>query len=354
MIYNGGVIDTWQAQSPPSTESISWVDRAYCWHVKRVVIPAPKASLVGIHPIGCSAPFRANWYPRGYANNTNPTGLLAKAVLPHLTWKDLEKSIVNPEDLNLLTSLAEIGELKGLIPGLLDSLKLLGKGSHKGLSGLHLGNIFGVSPILDDLKGVYNTAQNLDNHLKNLYDRSGKWTSFGVKRSGTINFTQVFNQGGLVIEKKVHGTFKSYITGEYTYELPFNWYNAGASFLDAYGLRLDASDVWALVPLSFAVDWLVNIGGILDRLDMTAITQTFNVLDVYKSRKVECVETNTLLYEDPKYWCSGAEGVELDSSRWSVYHKTTHILPLFGEWKGSGLDQSKAVTAAALASQFSK
>jgi hypothetical protein len=51
-----------------------------------------------------------------------------------------------------------------------------------------------------------------------------------------------------------------------------------AGFLQMIDLEITAENIWDLIPYSFVVDWVVNVGDILDRLDMIAQLDRFNIL----------------------------------------------------------------------------
>lgn len=59
-----------------------------------------------------------------------------------------------------------------------------------------------------------------------------------------------------------------------------------AGFLQMIDLEITAENIWDLIPYSFVVDWVVNVGDLLDRLDMIAQLDRFNILLTGQTLKV--------------------------------------------------------------------
>jgi hypothetical protein len=50
-----------------------------------------------------------------------------------------------------------------------------------------------------------------------------------------------------------------------------------AGFLQSIDLELTAENIWDLIPYSFVVDWVIDVGGLLERLDLIAQIDRFNI-----------------------------------------------------------------------------
>jgi hypothetical protein len=58
--------------------------------------------------------------------------------------------------------------------------------------------------------------------------------------------------------------------------------------MDSWGLWPSTLRMWDMIPLSFVIDWQLNVSSVLGRIDTYTMAQYYNVLAVCRSRKVIC------------------------------------------------------------------
>lgn len=64
--------------------------------------------------------------------------------------------------------------------------------------------------------------------------------------------------------------------------------------LDYWGINLSISDVWEVIPFSFVVDWVVDIGGWLERFDLENLPVQVVIYDFCRSIKYQLVEEESI------------------------------------------------------------
>lgn len=266
--------------------------------------------------------------------------------MPLPDWQQVEQRITS-SGLNLFTSLAEIGDIPDTLAqarGLLDKLPT----SRKDVASAHLGYVFGVKPIISDLQGIAKAIANQDDHWRRLHDGNKetiRWKSNDVLTFDDIPYFTGIPQDEFRIrgETKISRT----ITVVASWKPPTNFIRP---FLDYFGLQPDASDIWALVPLSFVVDWFAGVGDALSKLDTTGISQSLEINSVYSSVKAEGTyefigEKRSHLWES-----SSSDGQVMCTVDWSTYNRQLVTLPFRSsvDLNGSGLNAGKQLSLGSL------
>jgi hypothetical protein len=128
-------------------------------------------------------------------------------------------------------------------------------------------------------------------------------------------------------------------TLEYRYRIPL-MENRGLQRLlaemDYWGLNISISDVWELIPFSFVVDWVFNIGNLLREVDFVNLPIQVIIYDYCRSIKYDLIET---------YEAVGVENVqsgypfgELDeTAQWIITpgsHKVVRTTECYYRWPG--------------------
>lgn len=79
-------------------------------------------------------------------------------------------------------------------------------------------------------------------------------------------------------------------TAEYHYKVYYEPYPNDAMGLirsmTNWGVYPTLKNCWDLIPLSFVIDWFVNVSSLLGRIDSTLYSQYYTVLSVCRSRKI--------------------------------------------------------------------
>jgi hypothetical protein len=83
--------------------------------------------------------------------------------------------------------------------------------------------------------------------------------------------------------------------------------------VDSMGFLLTLENIWDLIPYSFAVDWFINIGGFLERVDTRMRILRLNIQYATMSKKYT---TSMMLYPSPELPISGKLS-SVSYSRWT-------------------------------------
>jgi len=185
-----------------------------------------------------------------------------------LAMKATEK--VNANGVNMIAFLKDLRRPQELIPKLLklSSLKNgreLGKKLGKNFSDNYLTAVYGVLPTISDLKEIHGSLSKIRRTEKN---------GFQTYSSSVTNATSLANKA-YVVEQRI----KVAIDHE------DSAFDAIVSALDNIGLFPTAENLWDLVPYSFVVDWFVDIGGFLERIDSGNRIARLNIRYATMSRK---------------------------------------------------------------------
>lgn len=160
-------------------------------------------------------------------------------------------------DVNNVENLRDLKEIKKNLPPIIDVLK---KRSFKSLSELYLWYKYSYSTTVQDLKSYYEFFQ--------------KWTRESKNSSGTKRTNLGFHYN--------HEAWACYTH----YSIFSQNYNCGV--LNALGIDLNLGNTWDLLPFSFVVDWFINLGDILqrlDRIDELSKMQVHRVITTTKYKK---------------------------------------------------------------------
>lgn len=126
------------------------------------------------------------------------------------------------------------------------------------LAGLYLGFRYGLRPLVREVENALETLQNVG--LKPLRQ------TFRAKAYETVSGTQItlgMNTGGITCNETVLG--KRTLTVRCGF-LTENYFDNGLT--DRWGLRLSdiPQSLWELIPLSFLVDWVLNVRSFIGAL----------------------------------------------------------------------------------------
>lgn len=167
---------------------------------------------------------------------------------------------MNSINLNMIEFIKDLRKPKELIP------KLANLGKLKGMANEYLRAHYGILPTISDLKEIHRAV---------------------LRRKPYIDFN------GFTIVQKSYSATKS--EGEITYTLEQHaklaiqnedsGLQGAVSSLESIGVFPTLSNVWDLVPYSFVVDWFVDIGQVLERVDGIHRLLRFNIRYTTLSRK---------------------------------------------------------------------
>jgi hypothetical protein len=155
-------------------------------------------------------------------------------------------------DTNLYEFLRDLKDVKSLIPKL-SNLKGL-----KGAADSYLSVKYGVLPTISDLTEIVNVFK----------ARKPYFDKFGF---------QVFNASHISEQKGLRNTFSL----EQYIKVPVANEDSELlrllSTMDEYGFGLTLENVWDLTRFSFAIDWFIDVGGFLERIDNNQRLLRYNI-----------------------------------------------------------------------------
>lgn len=180
---------------------------------------------------------------------------------------------------NMISFLKEIPDVKNLIPKLSNLKKLKSLKGIDALSDEYLSAKYGLLPTISDLQEIVKAFQK----QKAAYlDQNGfrVATSSHFDTQGEVYFTQELAQRlKIAIGTKEIGLFR--LTEQ----------------LDHFGVLPNFKNLWDLVPYSFALDWLVDVGSLLERADAQIRIESLPIKYCTRSKKkTRTVSMDALTY----------------------------------------------------------
>lgn len=203
------------------------------------------------------------------------------------------------------------------------SLRAAGKAPLKELSNHFLATIFGWLPFLRDIQTIVSKFMTVADKVNDFVLNQGKRRTFHVGKQlspltfrpeewfeSTLSAHSAYagnhyapwwfaNDYFNVIEFSTK-TMRSvsncsyHLTLDYQYDLP--GVNAAVqSFkaeLDHWGINLSVSDVWQVIPFSFVVDWVWNVGQWLEQFDFVNCPPAIVIHDCCRSIRYELTEAS--------------------------------------------------------------
>lgn len=227
------------------------------------------------------------WY-RKFVSELN----LTSVALPDVqSYGDLVQAAcenVNPNTINAIAFLKDLKDVKELVP------KLKKLGEIRTHASNYLGLNYGILPTIDDLKSIWDSF-----HTQYYYDRNGfqRASSYDdATANETLTIDGISVETTTRINRRIHLAINTEDTG----------LDALVERVRKLGVFPSLTNLWDLVPYSFVLDWFVDIGSVLERIDTRH--QLFN-LDIKYCIQSQKVHTS-------RSFTSDKEGlyVEMDST----------------------------------------
>jgi len=248
--------------------------------------------------------------------------------LNYTSWGDLVHEATGNLDANSANMIAFFRDLKD-IKTLIPKLKELGKISTHASN--YLAVEYGVLPTISDLKAIWDSFS-----PKKFYDRSGyrRVSAYEI----VVDSSTLLSQPVQVTHtRRVHVAVNDRDTG----------LDALSEKLRSMGTFPSLTNLWDLVPYSFVLDWFIDVGSVLERIDTHHRLINLDIPYVIKSDKIEVI-LNSI---DPNL---GA-GLDLVVSRYSRDVTTDVPQPrIFGEISKLPTAQDHWVEGSALIIQRTK
>lgn len=167
---------------------------------------------------------------------------------------------VDRNNVNMIAFLRDLRHPTEMIPKL-KKLKSL-----KGLAGNYLSVEYGILPTISDLENIVAAIKKRKPYL----DKNG----FSTYSAG---YTKSISDGDFTHTLEQH--LKLAIENE------DNELQMLTEAVDSWGFLPTFTNVWDLVPYSFVLDWFVDVGGLLERVDTRLKLLQYNIRYVTMSRK---------------------------------------------------------------------
>jgi hypothetical protein len=169
-------------------------------------------------------------------------------------------SKVNANNVNMIAFLRDIRKPRELIPRLRNLRRLAGA------SGEYLRTIYGILPTIDDLNTIVEAVRKIRPYL----DKNGfsTYTASSTRQTNLNGFDYEITQR---IKLAIDDTDEEFFRLIQT--------------VDSWGFLPTFENVWDLVAYSFVVDWFVDIGGFLERVDTRLRLARLNIRYATMSRK---------------------------------------------------------------------
>lgn len=145
-----------------------------------------------------------------------------------------------------------------LIPFLMDWDSTIAMFSKKFLKEISYGAVtWGVLPFVSDVKSLVGTLKDINSGIADSYNKI-----IGKRISRRVPFRDSFDDGYFKLDVTGHINYNGFISGELAY--PNNALDSILLFLDELGVNPDLKTLWDIIPLSFAVDYILPIGDMLE------------------------------------------------------------------------------------------
>lgn len=199
----------------------------------------------------------------------HPSPMSVAGVIPNV-WGDLAQDCVesaNQVDINSLEFVRDLARIKEMLPPIPRGKK--GILTKKYVASLYLWWQYGISAFCRDVQSLHSSAMS-----QLTTDHIGPKSAFRTLRAGTVD--TFLDPAGDIIR-------------DYRYKVRYSRYPQAIlqviEGLHSVGVYPTLANSWDFVPFSFAVDWLIPISTLLERLDFYSSYQYFDIWGVTKSEK---------------------------------------------------------------------
>lgn len=359
---NGTEVYDLYTDASKGEEQIDWISGVNCYH---------RRSEYSWTPISVSQRVNGanHWgatLPRDVVNSVG-----SKTVQFRIpSWLDIQQKVENPVGNNLVVDLLEVADVKALALSLRKDAQTLirrpldliakrvvkkngGTGykarPQKDVEDRYLEAQFGYLPLVSTITKLVESVRKYNSFADRLSSRSGKWNSIRFKKTASFQDTIYFPLNGYEYKTISKWSETKRFTCKASWAYPQNFPRLRL-LTDYLGLNVSPDDFWNVIPLSFVVDWVVDIGGALENLSTGTLSPSFQIKDSYYSTKVEW-EAQYLAYE-PATWHVPATYKEFAKGHGKIYSRNV-CLPPYRDWDilNPSLSVGKALSGAALANQ---
>lgn len=156
---------------------------------------------------------------------------------------------VNPNTINAIAFIKDLKDVKSLIPKLRGLSKVSTHASN------YLGVEYGILPTIDDLKSIWASFSTPYFFDRNGFQRASAYDTAAAMSDTTIDGSRVETVVNLT--RRVHLAVNTNDTG----------LDALVERMRKIGIFPSLTNLWDLIPYSFVLDWFVDVGAVLERID---------------------------------------------------------------------------------------
>jgi len=222
------------------------------------------------------------------------------------------------------------------------------------ISNTYLAHQFGVLPFISDIKKIVQKYFEADQKILDFLEKENKELTYHFERKLQPTYFQPdpsFYVHPVSVDfgdpewafatlippaltmtgqyRRVVTNVEYHATMRFKYHLP-NYSIGTKAFLaslDHYGVNLSISDLWEIIPFSFLVDWVFNVGASLQFLDLENLPVTLEILDFCDSLKYNDEHKVEFTGVSPQEWSPLTTTL---SKRSECYHRWPGIPPASG------------------------
>ena len=190
-----------------------------------------------------------------------------------------------------ISEVANIGQSVADIFKLLMSSKKKPKNLLDAVSDGSLFYNFGIKTLIQDCKDLFEGLTTLDERLSNLQKEAGRPQLRHYTEKFDVDASEVITPAPGGLHKLCKAPYEAVYTAtmQFSYTLPdlTRQRRYLRALLDTLGLKLNAEEVWNVIPFSFVVDWFIPVSDWLSQFSSDYLKPNLHIGGFGYSRKVE-------------------------------------------------------------------
>jgi len=247
----------------------------------------------------------------------------------------------------------------------------------RSLSSMYLNYSFNWKPFVSDLMSIYKSLTQTRKRLQDIWDRQNTPQTRHFQRYidttvgnvyGAYSYSANTSMGWVQTAMPPYNkpfTVNLYSRDRVRWTVPpvyhatmrFSYTCPGAlgvlteidAYLDAFGVKLDASIIWNAIPFSFIIDWVIDVGSFLRRFSVNNLGLQVTVEDFCSSQRYKTVTEREIgvrrSYAGTDVFSAWINVAQRINER---YERRVGIPNLYSALKTSGLSTKEASLGAAL------
>lgn len=221
--------------------------------------------------------------------------------------------------------------------------------------------MFGYLPMYNDLVSLWQSARMYRERVAKLLADEGKEKVVHFEHSLSDRYEDADQYRDQAIDFGCNGSFRFHrniryvnpmfrATIRYSYELP-DWAKEDANLrglLDMLGVQVNPRVIWAAIPFSFVIDWVIGIGRWLDQFKTSNLEPRTHIHRYCISVTVKRSVINTIQVIGDNV--TGCNTGEVPVTTWleEAYYRTPLTPPWLRSLRASGLSSTEFSLGSAL------